>query len=220
MDNDLIARFEKENNIRGSPKGEAADVENTVAREGVECHLKASNAVDGFVLDKQNTVPQVAVKMENTRQFAEPEDIVNGIISGKILDVIDGDKGVNKQLDKHAKSTVEHYIKTKETEQKTEETNTKDKQDEAAFERNSAACKLFAISEKSPLWQQKMMRGVYDFIFILWFIFCIPTIVPIMFISFRLKNIIKYAWLTVVIAILIYVGVIFTPILLKKFSII
>lgn len=151
----------------------------------------------------------VDVKYEN------PTNLIDGLVSGKILDKL-LEKKVKKKLETHAENVITAKIETEKNKLTTAVENTKSERDAAMFERNRVAPLLFGMDEKAEQWQQYMMRFWHDSLWVVWFIICLATIAPVMFLNLRLKTIIKNTWITAILAVAIYLAVVIVPIVLTK----
>jgi len=147
----------------------------------------------------------------NSIAFASPTDLLSGIISGKVIDKMT-ETGTSEKIDAHVDKMIDHSIKLEEIKLDNSIEDAKSQKETIMFERNSNAPKLFGMSDKSPEWQQKAMRFWHDLLWSVWFIICLPTVAPIMFISLRLKTIIKNVWIAAILAIFIYSIIVLLPI--------
>ena len=104
-----------------------------------------------------------------------------------------------------------------ETEIDTLKTDTDTKHTESKFHSAKDACACYLIDEKettTPTWGTFMMKGGYGLILFIYIIVATFTIAPTMFILKKVQVGIKQTWAAILLALIIYLGVIITPIIL------
>lgn len=86
----------------------------------------------------------------------------------------------------------------------------------AALENNKDACDLYGIDEKTvPIWVVKAAKIVQDFWYIVWIIIGFVTTAPVVFLSKKLSVVFKRTWVAVLLAIIIYLAVVLTPLIIN-----
>ena len=89
----------------------------------------------------------------------------------------------------------------------------------ALFESNKGACACFGFDEETTerwaVTTMKIWNGVMTF---LWILAGSITFAPVVFISGKLGCIIKKTWVTVILAIVLYIGILFSPWLVKTIN--
>lgn len=140
---------------------------------------------------------------------SDPTKAVNTKISGAIGEKMDSDAGVKNRVDKIAKNIIDNA--TTEAENKSEKGAKK-----AIFENNKAACQLIGVNEETtPKWVVKVATVIEAFWYAVWCFIAFFTVAPVVFLSIKIKVILKNTWVAVLIAVLIYLAATFLPVILK-----
>lgn len=134
-------------------------------------------------------------------------------------------------IDEGIKAAVVHKIKNDETVQermldtadklignKLEQAHNDSEREkkEAVFKNNKDACDLYGIDEKTvSTWVVKGARAVHAFWYVVWLFVGFFTTAPIVFLSKKIKVVFKNTWFSVLLAVLIYLAVVFVPLLIN-----
>ncbi len=90
---------------------------------------------------------------------------------------------------------------------------------EAHFNNKKSACECFGYNEASTeKWAVSLMGIWHNIITAIWILIGMVTFAPVTFVAKKLGVLIKSAWLAVVVALIIYVAVVFSPLWLKLLS--
>ena len=122
---------------------------------------------------------------------------------------VQNDEEVQKQLLDGANQAIQNKVDAikERTEQEAKE---------AYFDNRKDACACFGYNEKTTeKWAVNYMNWWHNFFTAIWITIGMVTFAPITFIGRKLKVIFKQTWLAMVLAALIYLGVIFVPILIN-----
>ena len=145
---------------------------------------------------------------------ADPDKAVNAKISGVIGDKIDNDPDIADKVDKIAKQLIDNS-----TEKAKNESEKGVKQ--ALYENNISACTLIGINEDTtPKWVVKIAKAIEAFWYAIWCVVASVTVAPIVFLSMKIKIILKTTWVAVLLAAFIYLATAFLPVILKLCDII
>lgn len=86
----------------------------------------------------------------------------------------------------------------------------------AIYENHKDACDLYGINEKTvPKWVVKACVTVQNFWYAMWIVIGFFTIAPVVFVSKKIKIIVKHTWIAVIIALIVYAAIITSPLWLK-----
>ena len=86
---------------------------------------------------------------------------------------------------------------------------------EASFDNCKAACESYGFNESTtPIWAQGFMTKGYNAMLFIWLIIGTVTFMPVIFIAKKIAVGIKNVWLAGIIAVLLYLGATFVPILI------
>ena len=87
---------------------------------------------------------------------------------------------------------------------------------EAVFKNNKDACDLYGIDEKTvPTWVVKGAQAAHAFWYVVWLIVGFFTTAPIVFLAKKIKVIFNKTWFAVLLAVLVYLAVVFVPLLIN-----
>jgi hypothetical protein len=134
-----------------------------------------------------------------------PESLVEQASAAATVTLIQESDEVKTKILKGAEQVV--HNKTEEIKNRAERQAKKE-----LFENNRGACGCFGFEEETTeRWAVNYMK-IWNRIFtLLWLIVGSVTFAPVLFISSKLKAIIKRAWVAVVLAIIIYVALLLSP---------
>ena len=161
---------------------------------------------------KQENTPVVqdeSVQQFNALKNATTGEMVTALKNKEILNIFETDDDVKKEITESAKQDIHDNIDINKQ-------DTKNKKAKKKFEGNKEACKIYGVEDTVPLWQQALMSVGSAFWFIIYFIVATVTIAPISTFTMKLNTIFKKMWVSIVLAVVIYVAVVLTlPILMS-----
>lgn len=136
-------------------------------------------------------------------------ELINKGISQAVVHKISTDEQVQgKMLDTAGKMIDNELTKAENT--------TEQAKKEAVFNNNKDACDLYGINEKTvPTWVVKTAKAVHGFWYVIWLIIGSVTTAPIVFLCKKIQVIFKRTWGAVLLAILIYLAVVTSPLWIK-----
>lgn len=138
-----------------------------------------------------------------------PKELVKEGVNAAVIHKIKNDETVKEQLLKTADTIIGTEIEQKKNDAEKEEKS-------AVFENNKDACDLYGIDEKTvPKWVVKFAKYVQNFWYAIWLVVGFFTTAPVVFLSKKIKVIFKRTWIAVLLALVIYLAVIFVPVLIK-----
>jgi len=166
--------------------------------------------------EKQEIKPIEEIKFnlekKKEEEVKKPDNagaLVDSAFQQAVVVQVQNDEDVQKQLLDGAKKAVQNKVDaiTERTEQEAKE---------AYFDNRKDACACFGYNEKTTeKWAVNYMNWWHNFFTAIWITIGMVTFAPITFIGRKLKVIFKQTWLAMVLAALIYLGVIFVPILIN-----
>ena len=157
-------------------------------------------------LAQQNYQNVFNVSKENQQQDKNGE-LVKDMFSQAICHQIANDKGLNETM----LSTAKTYVNT---EMQTISTDVDTKHKEAVFNNNKDACESYGFNEKTtPTWAVKVMKFGYSIMLALWLFIGSFTFMPVIFVAKKIQVAVKRTWIAIVLAVLIYAGITFIPII-------
>lgn len=161
---------------------------------------KQSQEIDIF---KPKEQPIAEVKEPDKNQ-----QLVEGMFNQAIVHEVAN----NEELKGKVLETAKTYV---DTEMQTIATKVETKNKEAVFDNNKDACESYGFNEKTtPKWAIGFMRWGYNVILAIWLFIGSFTFMPVIFVAKKISVGIKKTWLAGLIALLIYLGVTLTPIIL------
>lgn len=161
---------------------------------------KQSQEIDIF---KPKEQPIAEVKEQDKNQ-----QLVEGMFNQAILHEVAN----NEELKENVLDAAKVYV---DTEMQTIKTKVDTKNKEAVFDNNKDACESYGFNEKTtPKWAVGFMRWGYNVILAIWLFIGSFTFMPVIFVAKKISVGIKKTWLAGLIALLIYLGVTLTPIVL------
>lgn len=118
----------------------------------------------------------------------------------------------NEDLKTKVLDTAGVYTETKmETIKKDVDTEYK----KAVYENNADACEAYGFNEKTtPTWAVRFMKGGYSIMLAIYLFLASFTVMPVIFLAKKMAVGLRKTWIAVVFAILIYLGVVFIPIII------
>lgn len=157
--------------------------------------VETTNSVDLFTNAKQETTtPSVNGLIENVLNQAVVHQIKN-----------------DSELKDNVLDTAKTCVKT---EMQTLATNVDTKHKEAVFNNAKDACESYGFNEKTtPIWAVNFMKVGYSVILAIWLIIGTFTFMPVIFIAKKISVGLKKTWLAVLIALVLYLGATFVPII-------
>lgn len=142
----------------------------------------------------------------------KPEDKNQQLVENMFNQAIVHEVSNNEDLKDKVLETAKTYV---DTEMQTIATKVETKNKEANFNNNKDACESYGFNEKTtPKWAVSFMRWGYNVMLALWLFVGSFTFMPIIFVAKKISVGIKKIWLAGLIAVLIYLGVTLTPIIL------
>lgn len=166
-------------------------------------------------------VPEVAeqtaaveINFDKPKEEEKPKEEINLVKSGidaAVKHKIINDESVQSRLLKTADTIIDTKISKEQNEAEKEEKI-------AVLQNHKDACDLYGIDEKTvPKWVVKVASKVQNFWYAIWLIVGFFTTAPIVFLSKKIAVIFKKMWVAVLLAIIIYLSVIFVPIIISYF---
>ena len=164
-------------------------------------------------------VPEVAeqtaaveINFDKPKEEEKPKEEINLVKSGidaAVKHKIINDESVQSRLLKTADTIIDTKISKEQNEAEKEEKI-------AVLQNHKDACDLYGIDEKTvPKWVVKVASKVQNFWYAIWLIVGFFTTAPIVFLSKKIAVIFKKMWVAVLLAIIIYLSVIFVPIIIS-----
>lgn len=205
MDQDLEKLKQEIQAKEAAMKGEAEPVSSSSQVTEIQVE-KVANAVAAPVQELPTQIFQGEV--ERPKDSDHVGEVVEQIFTQAVVHTVATDDAVKENLLNTAKQVVTdkaEAIKSKaETESKA-----------AFFDSHKDACSIFGYDEKTTAKSHVKIMKAWAYFLNTLYIFTIGFFIvsPITFICKKLRVIIKQAWLAVVMAIVIYLGIILVPIL-------
>lgn len=142
------------------------------------------------------------------KELDKNQQLVEGMFNQAIVHEVAN----NEELKGKVLETAKTYV---DTEMQTIATKVETKNKEAVFDNNKDACESYGFNEKTtPKWAVGFMRWGYNVILAIWLFVGSFTFMPVIFVAKKISVGIKKTWLAGLIALLIYLGVTLTPIIL------
>lgn len=142
----------------------------------------------------------------------KPEDPKNELIENMFQQAVTYEVANNEDLKNKVLDAAKTYTDTK---MKTIKTNVDTEHKEANFNNRKDACESYGFNEKTtPIWATKFMAWGYNVILAIWLFIGTFSFMPIIFVAKKLAVGLKKTWIAVVFAIVIYLGIVFVPILI------
>lgn len=120
--------------------------------------------------------------------------------------------GTNVDLKEKVLDTAKTYTETKMQVIKTE-VDTEYKK--AVFDNNADACESYGFNEKTtPSWAVRFMKVGYSIMLAIYLFLASFTVMPVIFLAKKMAVGLKKTWIAVLFAIIIYLGIVFVPVIL------
>lgn len=164
--------------------------------------------LDEIIKEKQ----EHNVQTKSSTQEDHPDDVrdlVDKGIGAAVVAKIQNEESTQKSF----MTTAEKIVKT----QLNRASNDAEKDEKAAMlANNKDACDLYGIDEKTvPQWVVRCAKKVQDFWYAVWLIVGFFTTAPVVFLSKKIKVIFKKTWVSVALAVVIYLAITMAPIWIK-----
>ena len=162
-------------------------------------------------LAKQEQKPLISFEKpaETPKNNAETKELVDKGIQAAVIHKLQNEEETQKKFLDAANKIVDTNVS-----RATNEAEKDEKQ--AIFENNKDACDLYGIDEKTvPKWVVKGAKRVQDFWYAMWLIIGFFTTAPIVFLSKKVKVVLKKTWVAVIFAILIYGAIVSSPLWIR-----
>lgn len=162
---------------------------------------------------KPNNEPMPMVQSEAVQEFnalkgATTGETINALKNKEVMNLFKTDDEIKNKITESAKQDIQDNIDINNQDNKNKKAKKK-------FEGNKEACKIYGVEDTVPLWQQALMSIGSAFWFVIYFIVATLTIAPISTFTMKLNTIFKKMWVSIVLAVVIYVAVVLTlPILM------
>ena len=169
------------------------------------------------------TIDELEAMVKNKRQemtlFETPKQEVApvGDKKGQLVDdmfeqAVVHEVATNLDLKEEVLDAAKTYTSTK---MKVIKTKVDTELKEASFDNCKAACESYGFKETStPIWAQRFMTKGYNVMLAIWLVIGSFTFMPVIFITKKIAVGIKNVWIAVIIALIIYLGATFVPILI------
>jgi hypothetical protein len=143
--------------------------------------------------------------LENSKDKAT--ELVEGAFNQAVVHKVKTDEKVQSQLLDSADKVIQNKVNAVK-----ERAELEDK--EAHFNNKKGACECFGYNEKSTeKWAVNIMSWWHNIMTAIWVIIGSVTFAPVTFVAKKIKVIFKATWLCVVLALLIYAGIVAAPFL-------
>lgn len=157
----------------------------------------------------QQTLPSLDFnkdkKAENQKDTAT--ELVESAFNQAVVNRVKTDESVQNELLNSADKVIKNKVNAVK-----ERAELEDK--EAHFNNKKGACECFGYNEKSTeKWAVNVMSWWHNIMTAIWVLIGSFTFAPVTFVAKKIKVIFKATWLCVIIALLIYVGVLVLPII-------
>lgn len=159
----------------------------------------------------QDNFPSIKFRKENLVEKKPENDtakeLVEGAFNQAIVHVVTTDENVQKKLLEGADKVVNNTVNAV-----TEKAELEDK--EAHFNNKKGACECFGYNEKSTeKWAVSAMFWWHNIMTAIWVLIGSFTFAPVTFVAKKIKVIFKATWLSVALALIIYLAIVFVPLL-------
>lgn len=167
-------------------------------------------------MDEKNemqTLDEIKFNLEERKLEEKKSDRVGDIVEAAYQQAaiaqVKNDEGVQEQLLEGAKQTIQNKVDAIKDRAEQEAK-------EAHFNNKKDACECFGYSEKTTeKWAVNYMGWWHNLFTAIWITIGMVTFAPITFIGKKLVVIFKKTWVAMLVAVLIYLAVIFIPILIN-----
>ena len=163
------------------------------------------------VEEKKKQEVSIFEKKEGKQEVAvvdKKEQLVEDMFEQAVIHQISN----NDDLKENVLTTAETYTKTK---MKTIQTNVETENKEAEFNNKKDACESYGFNEKTtPIWATRFMSFGYNIMLAIYLFIASFTVMPVIFLMKKIQVAVKKGWLAIIMALIIYLGVTFVPILI------
>lgn len=163
------------------------------------------------VEEKKQQELSIFEKKEEKQELAvidKKEQLVEDMFEQAVIHQISN----NDDLKENVLTTAETYTKTK---MKTIQTNVETENKEAEFNNKKDACESYGFNEKTtPIWATRFMSFGYNIMLAIYLFIASFTVMPVIFLMKKIQVAVKKGWLAIIMALIIYLGVTFVPILI------
>lgn len=176
--------------------------------------VKTEDVVTEENLVEPNNEPMPVVQSEAVQEFnalkgATTGETINALKNKEVMNLFKTDDEIKNKITESAKQDIQDNIDINNQDNKNKKAKKK-------FEGNKEACKIYGVEDTVPLWQQALMSIGSAFWFVIYFVVATLTIAPISTFTMKLNTIFKKLWVSIVLAVVIYVAVVLTlPILMS-----
>lgn len=157
---------------------------------------------------KANQSPVIAIESQSkpptNNESIKVDNLVGDLINTAIISEIQNNNETKEKVIETAKTIVNTKVDTVKIQANTDN-------NKANFDNKKEACACFGFSEKEDTLPKKAvdaMNVIHNFWLAIWIGLCAITLCPINFVAKRMQNTIKKTWITIVIALLIYLSII------------
>lgn len=163
------------------------------------------------VEEKKQQEISIFEKKEEKQELAvvdKKEQLVEDMFEQAVIHQISN----NDDLKENVLTTAETYTKTK---MKTIQTNVETENKEAEFNNKKDACESYGFNEKTtPIWATRFMSFGYNIMLAIYLFIASFTVMPVIFLMKKIQVAVKKGWIAIIMALIVYLGVTFVPILL------
>ena len=163
------------------------------------------------VEEKKKQEISIFEKKEEKQELAvvdKKEQLVEDMFEQAVIHQISN----NDDLKENVLTTAETYTKTK---MRTIQTNVETENKEAEFNNKKDACESYGFNEKTtPIWATRFMSFGYNIMLAIYLFVASFTVMPVIFLMKKIQVAVKKGWLAIIMAVVIYLGVTFVPILI------
>lgn len=128
-------------------------------------------------------------------------DVVRALQNARTIEEANTNVEVQEKITQNAKKLIDTTMKVVSNES-AEELN------KSHFKLHKSASQMYGYNEERPRWQQNMMRVGAAFWFIVYFIVATVTVCPLGVFFDVFKNIFKKGWLSMIVAIIVYLVIV------------
>lgn len=131
---------------------------------------------------------------------ADKDKLLDSMFDQAVMHNMQNDQDLQEKVLGTAKSYTETKMQVISTDVDTE-------RKKAIFNNQKSACESYGFTENTtPIWAIKFMNIGYNIMLAIWLIIGTFTFMPVIFIFKKVKVLIKQAWLSILVAILIYLA--------------
>lgn len=151
------------------------------------------------IVAEETKLPE-GVNEFNALKETSVTDVVKAVQNKTAMELAEKDENIKAQMQENAKHVIDDSMKVVANESAA-------KVNKSHFDLHKTANKMYGFKEERPLWQQKMMVVGSAFWFIIYFIVASVTVCPLQVFFDVLINIFKKGWLTMIVAVIMYLAV-------------